>query len=123
MRTGLTISVIGHAAALLWAIAWFGAKPYDTTPTESLPVDIISAAEFSQITAGSRNAPKAAAAKPLVEKVAEPKPVDKPAPKVVDKPEIVAASALMPDPPPEPVPEPKPAPAAQAPPEPKPKEA
>jgi colicin import membrane protein len=123
MRTATTISVIGHAAALLWAIAWFGAKPYDATPTEALPVDIISAAEFSQITAGSKDAPKAAATKPMVEKVAEAKPVDNPAPKVVDKPEITTASALMPETPPEPVAEPKPAPATQAPPEPKPQEA
>jgi hypothetical protein len=124
MKTGLTISVIGHAAALLWAVVSFGAKPPAVPPPDSLPIDIISATEFSELMAGSKAAPKAPAPKPLVEKIAEPKPVDNPAQKVVEKPEIVTASALMPEAPPEPkVPEPKPAPVPQARPEPKPQEA
>jgi len=109
MKTGLTISSIGHAAALLWALVSFGAKPYAPMPVDSLPVDIVSATEFSQITAGQKRAPKAAASKPLVEKVAPAKPVDDPTPKVVDKPDIVTASAFA-DTPPDPKPlEPKPA--------------
>jgi outer membrane biosynthesis protein TonB len=124
MKTGLTISAIGHAAVLLWAVVSFGAKPRDAMPIESLPIDIISATEFSELMAGSKAAPKAPAPKPLVEKIAEPKPVDNPAQKVVEKPEIVAASALMPETPPEPkVPEPKPAPASKAQPESKPQQA
>jgi colicin import membrane protein len=116
MRTGLTISVIAHAAALLWAAVSFGGKPYPVAPIDSLPVDIVSAAEFSQMTAGSKTAPKAAAQKPLVEKIAQPKPVDDPAPKVVDKPEIVTASAQPAEPKPEPKPpEPKPKPAEKKP--------
>jgi len=118
MKTGLTISVIGHAAALLWALVSFGAKPYEPAPIDSLPVDIISAADFSTLTAGSKTAPKAEVPKPLVEKVAEPKPVENEAAKVVDKQEIVTASAQAADPAPEPKPpEPKPAPAPQAKPE------
>ncbi|MFL5070176.1 MAG: protein TolA [Xanthobacteraceae bacterium] len=124
MKTGLTISVIGHAAALLWCIVSFGTKPPPAMPVDSLPLDIISVTEFSELMAGSKAAPKAPAPKPLVEKIAEPKPVDNPAQKVVDKPEIVTASALMPEAPPEPkLPEPKPAPVPQARPEPKPHEA
>jgi hypothetical protein len=105
MKTGLTISVIGHAAALLWAVVSFGGKPPPSLPPDSLPVDIISATEFSELTAGSKAAPKAPEPKPLVEKIAAPKPVDNPAEKVVDKPEIVTASALMPEAPPEPKPQ------------------
>jgi outer membrane biosynthesis protein TonB len=124
MKTGLTISAIGHAAVLLWAVVSFGTKPHDVMPIESLPIDIISATEFSELMAGSKAAPKAPAPKPLVEKIAAPKPVDNPAQKVVEKPEIVTASALMPEAPPEPkVPDPKPAPVPQARPDPKPQEA
>jgi outer membrane biosynthesis protein TonB len=121
MKTGLTISVIGHAAVLLWSVVTFGVKPFAQAPIESLPVDIISAAEFSQMTAGSKTAPKTAPPKALVEKVAEPKAVDNPAQKVVEKPEIVTASAFAEEKPkpPEPKPEVKP----QAKPEPKPKDA
>src|SRR5215813_8041928 len=114
MRTGLTISGVGHAAALLWALVTFGVRPHDAPPPDSMPVDIVSAAEFSKMTAGSKTAPKAAVAKPLVEKVAEPKPVDNPATKVVDKPEIITASATMPESLPEKKAEPKPAPPPQA---------
>ena len=121
MRMGLTISVIGHAAALLWALVSFGVKTYNSTPPDSLPVDIISAAEFSQITAGSKTAPKSPVAKRLVEKIAEAKPVENPAARIAEKPEIITASAQMPDAPPEPkVAEPKPPPQAKA--EPKPAE-
>ena len=124
---GLTISVVGHAAALLWAVVTFGVTPHNATPPESLPIDIISDKEFSQMTAGTKTAPKTPAPvrKPLVEKVAEPKPAeDNPAAKVTEKPEIVTASAQMPDPPPTPKPpEPKPPPKAEAKPEAKPQEA
>jgi outer membrane biosynthesis protein TonB len=119
MKTGLTISAIGHAAVLLWSVVTFGAKPLTAPPVDSLPVDIISATEFSQMTAGQKTAPKAPTPKPLVEKVAEATPpAENPADKVVDKPEIVTASAK----PTEPAPEPKPKeqkPPPQAKPEPK----
>jgi colicin import membrane protein len=121
MKTGLTISVVGHAAVLLWTLVTFGAKPYASAPTDSLPVDIISATEFSQMTAGMKTAPKTAPPKQLVEKVAEQKPVDNPADKVVEKPEIVTASAFAQEPKPEPKPrEEKPKEAEKKPPTPKP---
>src|SRR5262250_1202403 len=122
MRMGLTISVVGHAAALLWAVVSFGVKPHDVPPIDALPIDLISVTEFSQMTAGIKTAPKVQAAKPLVEKVAEPKPVDNAATKVTEKPEIITASAQMSDPAPKP-PEPKPTPKAEAKPEAKPQEA
>jgi colicin import membrane protein len=116
MKTGLTISAVGHAAVLLWTLVTFGVKPFSAAPIDSLPVDIISATEFSQMTAGSKTAPKTAPQKQLVEKVAESKPVDNPADKVVEKPEIVTASAFAeekrepkpPEPKPQAKPEPKP---------------
>jgi colicin import membrane protein len=104
MRPGLTISCVGHAAVLLWGLVTFSVRPMDATPAESLPVDIVSATDFSEMMAGSKTAPKAETPKPLVDKIAEPTPAKQPAPKVVEKPEITTASAEPP-----PLPEPRPA--------------
>jgi colicin import membrane protein len=110
MKTGLTISIAGHAAVLLWGLISFAAAPYEVPPTESLPVDIISDTDFSQLVAGDRTARQTPKPKPLVEKVAEAKPTE-PAPKVVEKQEVVAATNDPAPPPPEPkLPEPKPVP-------------
>src|SRR3977135_2541231 len=104
MKAGWTISAGLPHGVLGWGLVSISAKPLDKPPTESLPVDIISASDFSQITKGTKNAPKAEAPKQLVEKVAEPKPpADNPAPKVVDnKPKIVAAAEKPEPPTPEP---------------------
>jgi hypothetical protein len=125
MKTGITISAVGHTAVLLWGLVSFSAKPAILPLSDPVLIDsVITDAEFSQMTAGSKTAPKTAAPKPLVEKVAEPKPVDNPAQKIVEKPEIITASAQVQEPKPEAKPqEPKPVPAPQATPEPKPKEA
>lgn len=125
MKAGWTISAIGHAAVLAWGLVSIAAKPLNSTPPESLPVDIISATDFSQLTQGNRTAPKAETPKPLVEKIAEAKPVEDQNAKVVDnKPEITAtAERVEPPKPPEPEKkkaEPKPpVPVPQAKPEPK----
>jgi len=107
MKIGLTISIVGHAAALLWGVISFTAKPLEAKPTESLPVDIISTTEFTQLMAGNKTAPKAEKPKPLVEKVDEPKPAKDVTAKVENKPEIQAAKEEPPPPPPPPPPEPK----------------
>ena len=113
MKAGLTISASAHAVLLLWGVVSFGPRPLNNVPPESLPVDIISATEFSQLVAGAKTAPKAPVPKPVAEKVAPPKPTEDPALKVVDKPEIVTAMAPPQEPPPVPtVPAAKPAPVA-----------
>src|SRR5262249_46024508 len=66
--------------------------------TEGLPVDLITVSEFSNIAAGSKDAPKTETAKPLVEKVAEAKPVEDPTAKVVEKKEVKAAREPPPAP-------------------------
>ncbi|MGA8155092.1 MAG: hypothetical protein WB822_02545 [Rhodoplanes sp.] len=111
MRTGLAISASLHAAVLLWGLVSFGVKPLESAPGDSLPVDIISDTEYSQLTAGVRNAPKVVKPAPLVEKIDKPNPVDESTPKVAPKREIRTASAA-----PVPIPEVKP-------PEPKPEKA
>jgi colicin import membrane protein len=98
MRTAYTISGIGHAAVLLWSVFSFAAKPLPVPPNEALPVDIVSVSDFTQMTAGSKSAPKAETAKPLVEKVAEAKPVEDATAKVVEKKEVKAAREAAPAP-------------------------
>lgn len=113
----MTISMIGHGAVLVWALVSF-ARPLETKPYDMMPVDIISTDEFSKMTAGVQQAPQQEAPKPLVEQIAEPKPVEDPSAKVVEKKEVTAAieeSVPLPEPKPK-QPDPKP---AAAPPEPK----
>jgi outer membrane biosynthesis protein TonB len=70
-------------------------------PEESLPVDIISADQLAKVTAGMKTGKKENP-KPLVEKVAEAKPVDDNAiGKISEKPPVVTDTA--PPPPPKPV--------------------
>jgi colicin import membrane protein len=116
MKGGVTISAIGHGVVLLWALVSI-ARPLDVKPADSMPVDIISADEFSKMVAGAKNAPKAEAPKPLVEKVAEAQPVEDPAAKVA-KTEVKAAVETPPMPEEKPQP-PEPKPPAAAPPQPK----
>jgi hypothetical protein len=106
MRAGLTISTVGHLALLVWCFVTLPSTKIEST--ESIPVDMISDAELSQIMAGAKTAPKADAPKPVVDKVAEEtKPVKDPTPQVSDKPEIQATAEAAPPPEPKP-PEPKP---------------
>jgi colicin import membrane protein len=100
MRTAYAISGLGHAAILLWSVWSFAGKPLPAPPAEPMPVDIITASEFSQITQGAKDAPKAETPKPLVEKVGEEKPVEDATAKVVEKKEVKAAR----EPPPAPKP-------------------
>jgi TolA protein len=103
MRAGLPISTFGHAAVLAWAIISFSSRPFDTA--ESLPVDLISTSEFSQLTAGAQSAKKVEKPRPVVDKVGDPKPVPDPTPKVAEKPPIEPAAA---EPPPSAPPTPQP---------------
>lgn len=117
MRTAATISVILHAAALAWGLVSFSGKNFEVTPAESMPVDIVSAEQFSQLTKGIKDAPKTETPKPLVEKKAEPKPAEEATPKLTEKQEIAASASSPPMPqskPSEAKPEQKPDPIAAA---------
>src|ERR671931_447265 len=91
MKTAYTISAIGHAVVLLWSVWSLAANTLPVSSTEGVPVDLITVSEFSNIAAGSKSAPKTETPKPLVEKVAEAKPVEDPTAKVVEKKEVKAA--------------------------------
>jgi len=98
MRTASGISTGLHAAVLLWATLSFSGEIYRTPPTDSLPVDLISEKQFSEITKGIKEAKKAEKPKPLVEKKAEIKPVEDLKPKVA-KEEIKPTTEKVPEPP------------------------
>lgn len=122
MKLGWTISAALHGAILVFSLIVFAITPLRPPPPEFISTDIISAADFSQITNGIKTAPKAETPKPLVEKVAEAKPVEEPVAKVVEKkPEVVPTveKVTPPKPPEEKKVEPKPVPTPQPKPEPK----
>src|SRR5215470_1349021 len=94
-------SIAVHVIVLGWGALTFAARPLqsDTAP---MPIDIISVSEFTELTAGSRSAPKAQPAKPVAEQLGAPKPPDDPAAKVAKT--EVHASIDKTTPPPEPTP-------------------
>ena len=96
----LAASVALHVIVIGWGLVSFSTKAFETMPEESLPVDIISADQFAKVTAGMK-AGKKENPKPLVEKVAEAKPVDDAVGKITEKPPVVTDAA--PPPPPKPV--------------------
>lgn len=102
------ISTTLHIAVLGWATLSFSGKTFEVPPPESLPVDIISDKDFSEITKGVKDAKKVEEKpKPVVEKVAEPppKPVEELKPTINEKREVAANKEAAPEPP---KPEPKP---------------
>ena len=81
-KSGLTVSTILHCIVLAWAIFDF-ARPPAVKTAESMPIDIISASDFSKLTAGAEKAPKKEVPKPVVDKVDAPtKPSDNPQAKI-----------------------------------------
>lgn len=119
MRAGLVASTVLHVSIIgFMAVSFASPSPYEVTPPESMPIDIISDSELTKMMAGKKNEPKAEKPKPVVDKVGDtPKPAQNLDAKVDDKkPEVKAsneAAAAPPPPSPAKPPEPKP-PAAQA---------
>ncbi len=111
MKPGMTISCVGHAAALIFGLMAISAQPMEAPPVQALPVSFVSEKDFSQLPLGMKNAPelKVPDIKPLADKVDEQKSVDQLAPKVSTKPEIATPAAKpVSEAKPEPKPEPKP---------------
>jgi outer membrane biosynthesis protein TonB len=94
----LVASAVLHVLVIGWGLISFSARSLEVTP-ESLPVDIISSDQLAKMTAGIKNGEKDKP-KPLVEKVAEAKPVDEAIGKI-DKRDVVTSTS--PQPPPQPV--------------------
>ena len=106
MKTASAISTGLHAAVLLWALVSFSGKTFEVTPAESLPVDLVSEKDFSEMTKGAKQAPKIEMPKPLVDKIDTPKPADDPAPKLTEKKELKAVAEKTPEPQPQTKPDP-----------------
>src|SRR5258708_1570351 len=103
MRKATVISAGLHAAVMRWATITFTGKTLEATPVDSLPVDLVSEKDFSQMTKGVKDAPKIEMPKPMVEKKAEepPKPIEEAKPKVTEKKEVQAAKETAPPPEPQ----------------------
>jgi outer membrane biosynthesis protein TonB len=93
-------SVALHVLVIGWGLVSFSSKAFESMPEESLPVDIISSDQLAKVTAGMKTGKKENP-KPLVEKVAEAKPVDDTVGKITEKAPVVTDAA--PDPVPKPV--------------------
>lgn len=93
MRTGLTISSGVHAALLAFALWNFHASPFENSTPPSMPVDVISAKDFSKLTEGVQNAQKQEQPKPLVDKEGEKKPATDASQKLTEKQEIAPAKS------------------------------
>ncbi|HLG84676.1 MAG TPA: cell envelope integrity protein TolA [Bradyrhizobium sp.] len=89
----LAASIALHILVLGWGLISFSARSYEVQP-ESLAVDIISTDQLAQMKQGIKNGEKDKP-KPLVEKVADAKPVDEAIGKVTEK-EITTSAAPKP---------------------------
>jgi colicin import membrane protein len=94
----LVASAVLHVLVIGWGLVSFSARSLEVTP-ESLPVDIISSDQLAKMTAGIKNGDKDKKT-PLVEKVAEAKPVDEAIGKI-DKRDVVTSTSQ--EQPPQPV--------------------
>jgi outer membrane biosynthesis protein TonB len=99
----LVASVVLHVLVIGWGLVSFSSKAFESMPEESLPVDIISSDQLAKVTAGMKSGKKENP-KPLVEKIAEAKPVEDAVGKITEKAPVVTDTS----PPPEPKPVEKP---------------
>jgi len=97
----LAASIALHVLVIGWGLVTFSTRALEVVP-EALPVDIISSADLSKMTAGLKNGEKDKP-KPLVEKVADARPVDEAVGKIDDKKKEVVTSTSTAEPPPKPV--------------------
>lgn len=92
----LVASVALHVLVLGWGLMSFSSKAFDLMPEESVPVDVISADQLARVMAGMKTGQKAPT--PLVEKVAEAKPVEDAVGKITEKAPVVTETAPPPAP-------------------------
>jgi len=90
-------SVALHVLVLGWVMLSFSTKALEMPPEESVAVDVIEAKDLSKVMAGIKTGKKENP-KPLVEKVAEAKPVDDTVGKISEKPPVVTETAPPPQP-------------------------
>jgi colicin import membrane protein len=93
----LVASVALHVLVIGWGLVSFSTKAFESMPEETLPVDIISSDQLAKVTAGMKTGKKENP-KPLVEKVAEAKPVDDAVGKISEKAPVVTDTSPPPVP-------------------------
>ena len=91
----LAASIALHVLVIGWGLVSFSTRAFESIPEESLPVDIISADQLAKVTAGIKTGKKENP-RPLVEKVAEAKPVDDAVGKITEKAPVVTDTAPQP---------------------------
>ncbi len=90
-------SVALHVLVLGWVMLSFSTKALEMPPEDSVPVDVISDSQLAKVMAGTKTGKKENP-KPLVEKVAEAKPVDDAVGKISEKPPVITETAPKPQP-------------------------
>ena len=90
-------SVALHVLVLGWVMLSFSTKALEMPPEESVAVDVISPDQLAKVMAGMKTGKKENP-KPLVEKVAEAKPVDDAVGKITEKAPVVTETAAPPEP-------------------------
>jgi outer membrane biosynthesis protein TonB len=93
----LVASAVLHVLVIGWGLVSFSTKAFESTEIESVPVEFVTDDQLSKITAGIKTGKKDNP-KPLVEKVAEAKPVDDAIGKISEKKAIVTDAAPDPTP-------------------------
>jgi outer membrane biosynthesis protein TonB len=93
----LAASIALHVLVIGWGLVSFSTRAFESIPEESLPVDIISADQLAKVTAGMKTGKKENP-KPLVEKVAEAKPVEDAVGKITEKAPVVTDTSPPPQP-------------------------
>jgi len=92
----LIASIALHVLVIGWGLVSFSARSYEV-PEESMPVDMITTDQLAKMTAGIKSGEKDKP-KPLVEKVADAKPIDDNVGKISNKPPIVTDQTPPPPP-------------------------
>jgi outer membrane biosynthesis protein TonB len=93
----LAASIALHVLVLGWGLVSFSSKAFVAPPEDSVAVDVVSADQLAHVMAGMKTGKKEEP-KPLVEKVAEAKPVDDAVGKITEKAPVVTDMAPPPQP-------------------------
>jgi outer membrane biosynthesis protein TonB len=93
----LVASVALHVLVLGWVMVSFSTRALEMAPEDSVAVDVISPDQLAKVMAGMKTGKKENP-KPLVEKVAEAKPVDDTVGKITEKAPVVTETAPPPAP-------------------------
>ena len=92
----LVASIALHVVVLGWGLMSFSSKAFDLAPEESIPVDVISSDQLAKVMAGMKTGKKET--KPLVEKVAEAKPVEDAVGRITEKAPVITETTPPPQP-------------------------